>query len=279
MTPSTLSRPTTFLAPLNIREVAFVLDLNERQVNQAIDRAKLRVFRTGRLAAQKKARTILLPDLFSYAVEERTAALVSFTKAGRTTLHRAMKASAVQDVFRAVDANIAALSEYPAHASVLTSTMQDATDQLNTVIAALEITIGPIRVALGEVIAPLLSGVTQVAVSRGAVVSDPGIRGGEPVIAGTRIPVYMLADLKAQAVNDDVLLADYPSLTQALLTQALLYAQLHPRAGRPKQQDASWRKDEPVFRLAAGARRVSQTSRKAAARSGTTSTKPARGQR
>jgi uncharacterized protein (DUF433 family) len=279
MTSSTLSRPTTFLAPLSIREAAFVLDLNERQVNQAIDRSKLRVFRTGRLAAQKKARTILLPDLFSYAVEERTAELVSFTKAGRTTLHQAMKASAMQDVFRAVDANIAALSEYPANASVLTSTMQDATDQLNTVIAALEITIGPIRVALGEVIAPLLSGVTQVAVSRGAVVSDLGIRGGEPVIAGTRIPVYMLADLKAQAVSDDVLLADYPSLTQTLLTQALLYAQLHPRAGRPKQPDASWRKDEPVFRLAAGARRVSETSRKDAARSGTTSTKPALGQR
>ena len=70
------------------------------------------------------------------------------------------------------------------------------------------------------------------------------------MIAGTRIPVYMLADLKAQAVNDDVLLADYPSLTQALLTQVLLYAQLHPRVGRPKQPDASWRKDASVFRLA-----------------------------
>ena len=40
MTPGTLSRPTTVLAPLNIREAAFVLDLNERQVNQAIDRSR-----------------------------------------------------------------------------------------------------------------------------------------------------------------------------------------------------------------------------------------------
>ena len=78
------------------------------------------------------------------------------------------------------------------------------------------------------------------------------------MIAGTRIPVYMLADLKAQAVNDDVLLADYPSLTQALLTQALLYAQLHPRAGRPKQPDASWRKEASDFRLAAGGWRASR---------------------
>ena len=62
------------------------------------------------------------------------------------------------------------------------------------------------------------------------------------MVAGTRIPVYMMADLKAQAVNDDVLLADYPSPTQALLTQALLYAQLRPRAGRSKQPDASWRR-------------------------------------
>ena len=279
MPSATLRPPANSLAPLNIREAAFVLELNERQVNQAIDRSKLRVFRTGRLSARKNSRTILLPDLFSYAVEEHTAELVSFTKAGRTTLHRAMKTAAVQDVFRAMDARIAALSEHPGSPRRLVPAMQEAAEQLNTAIAALEISIGPIRLALGEVIGPLLSSVTQVAVSRVAVVSDPDIRGGEPVIAGTRIPVYMLADLKTQGVSDEVLLADHSSVTQTLLTQALLYTQLHPRAGRPKRPDAPWRKQEPVFSLAAGARRVSQAARKAAASPSETSTRPKSGRR
>ena len=101
---------------------------------------------------------------------------------------------------------------------------------------------------------------------------------GNPRLASRRVKSGRTRIIFPHAVNDDVLLADYPSLTQVLLTQGLRYAQLHPRAGRPKQPDASWRKDAPVFRLAAGARRVSQTSRKAAARSGTTSTKPAHSQ-
>lgn len=72
--------------------------------------------------------------------------------------------------------------------------------------------------------------------ARFAVVSDPEIRGGEPVVRGTRIPVHLLQDLAAQGATPDELLADYPSLDEQRLRLALLYAKNHPRAGRPRKR-------------------------------------------
>jgi uncharacterized protein (DUF433 family) len=66
------------------------------------------------------------------------------------------------------------------------------------------------------------------------VVSDPDIRGGEPVVRGTRIPVYLLADLTKQGASPNELLEDFPSLTDEGLRAALVYARTTPRRGRPK---------------------------------------------
>jgi uncharacterized protein (DUF433 family) len=71
------------------------------------------------------------------------------------------------------------------------------------------------------------------------VVSDPEIRGGEPVVRGTRIPVYLLEELVEQGATPEELLSDYPSLDAQRLERALLYARLHPRSGRPKKRP--WR--------------------------------------
>lgn len=67
------------------------------------------------------------------------------------------------------------------------------------------------------------------------VVSDPEIRGGEPVIRGTRIPVYLIADLLDQGADLRELLEDYPSLNAGKIRSALAYAQTHPRRGRPRK--------------------------------------------
>jgi uncharacterized protein (DUF433 family) len=71
------------------------------------------------------------------------------------------------------------------------------------------------------------------------VVSDPEIRGGEPVIRGTRVPVYLIADLMTQGADAREILEDYPSLTASTVRSALAYAQTHPRRGRPRK--APWR--------------------------------------
>jgi uncharacterized protein (DUF433 family) len=71
------------------------------------------------------------------------------------------------------------------------------------------------------------------------VVSDPEIRGGEPIIRGTRVPVYLVADLVEQGAKLREVLEDYPALTASMLRSALAYAQTHPKRGRPRK--APWR--------------------------------------
>ena len=67
------------------------------------------------------------------------------------------------------------------------------------------------------------------------VISNPAIRGGEPVIRGTRIPVYLIADLLEQGADAKEILEDYPSLTASKLRAAIAYVNTHPRRGRPRK--------------------------------------------
>lgn len=75
--------------------------------------------------------------------------------------------------------------------------------------------------------------------ARSLVVSDPEIRGGEPIIRGTRVPVYLIADLMKQGASVKELLEDYPALTTQTLRSALAYTETHPRRGRPRK--APWK--------------------------------------
>lgn len=67
------------------------------------------------------------------------------------------------------------------------------------------------------------------------VVSDPEIRGGEPIIKGTRIPVYMIAALVDQGADVREILEDYPALNAAKIRSALAFARTQPRRGRPRK--------------------------------------------
>lgn len=65
------------------------------------------------------------------------------------------------------------------------------------------------------------------------VESNPGIRQGEPVISGTRIPIRAVAERVKGGETIDDLLEDYPKVPRKAFEAALLYAQAHPRRGRP----------------------------------------------
>ncbi|MEO5903207.1 MAG: DUF433 domain-containing protein [Gemmatimonadaceae bacterium] len=75
------------------------------------------------------------------------------------------------------------------------------------------------------------------------VISDPAIRGGEPVIRGTRVPVHLIADLVEQGADEREILEDYPSLSAKKVRAATAYANTHPRRGRPRKPP--W-KDTPI---------------------------------
>jgi uncharacterized protein (DUF433 family) len=65
------------------------------------------------------------------------------------------------------------------------------------------------------------------------IVSDPHIFGGQPVIAGTRIPVHTVAERLDSGDTIDVLAEDYPHVDTRAFEVAVRYARTHPRRGRP----------------------------------------------
>jgi len=65
------------------------------------------------------------------------------------------------------------------------------------------------------------------------IVSDPDIFGGQPVIAGTRIPVHTLAERLEGGDSIDMLAEDFPHVDRRAFQIAGRYARTHPRRGRP----------------------------------------------
>lgn len=69
-----------------------------------------------------------------------------------------------------------------------------------------------------------------------AAVTNDDIMGGEPVMRGTRIPVYQVAAMLERGATIDELLEDYPSLDAKKIELARVYARANPRRGRPKKR-------------------------------------------
>jgi uncharacterized protein (DUF433 family) len=63
--------------------------------------------------------------------------------------------------------------------------------------------------------------------------SSPEIQGGEPVIKGTRLPVRSVAERLKRGDSLDELVEDYPRIPKTAFEAAWIYAQSHPRRGRP----------------------------------------------
>lgn len=73
--------------------------------------------------------------------------------------------------------------------------------------------------------------------ARGAVVSDPEVLGGAPVLRGTRVPVHDVAASVAAGLRMDRILAAYPSLDADKVELATIYAEANPARGRPRNSE------------------------------------------
>jgi uncharacterized protein (DUF433 family) len=58
--------------------------------------------------------------------------------------------------------------------------------------------------------------------------STPGVCGGDPCIAGTRIMVWLLEQYRRLGMSEAELLANYPALRAADLVNAWAYVAVHP---------------------------------------------------
>jgi uncharacterized protein (DUF433 family) len=67
-----------------------------------------------------------------------------------------------------------------------------------------------------------------------SVISDPEILGGEPVFAGTRVPIDTVIGALAEGMSFDELQESWKFLTEQLIEDARNYQELHPRRGRPR---------------------------------------------
>mgnify|MGYP001765477607 CR=1 FL=1 len=67
-----------------------------------------------------------------------------------------------------------------------------------------------------------------------AVTQLRSVKGGEPVFAGTRIPVRLVASMIEDGADRQEILEGYPKLEQRHLDLAVIWAKAHPRRGRPK---------------------------------------------
>ncbi len=78
------------------------------------------------------------------------------------------------------------------------------------------------------------------------VTSNPAVMTGTPVIRGTRIPVHTIAEMREQGVSPKAILEGYPSITADQVALSEIYAQAHPKRGRPPVQP--WAGKVPVRR-------------------------------
>ena len=91
-----------------------------------------------------------------------------------------------------------------------------------------------LMITLPEPVRQVIAEAEAYVVDRGRfVATDPHIFGGQPVIAGTRIPVHTIAERLEAGDTLDTLAEDYPHVERRALEIAARYARTHPRRGRP----------------------------------------------
>ncbi len=72
-----------------------------------------------------------------------------------------------------------------------------------------------------------------------AIITDPAILAGKPVVKGTRIPVQVVLEYLARNPNFDDLFADYPRLTMDDVKACFAFAGSRLAARRPRASSTS----------------------------------------
>lgn len=178
---------------LSPREAAFVTDLSEKTINQAIDRAEVEPLPARRM--DDRERMLGFPDLVYLRMRGQVGDLLSSEGKRRLRQELLLQAQGNKKV-RIVN-------------------------------------IGPLRVDVAAAVDEMTERMAEIPRLWSFISVDPNVRAGEPVVRGTRIGVHTLADLARQGASTEELLEDYPSLTAESLEAALAWARMYPRRGRP----------------------------------------------
>ncbi|MDB5933795.1 MAG: hypothetical protein JWQ01_1139 [Massilia sp.] len=92
-----------------------------------------------------------------------------------------------------------------------------------------EVVVGKFSLAVDDLLSSVEKRLNALATLRGGVEGNPD----DPLIKGTRVEVYRIAALLGGGATPQMVLGDYPSLTQAQVELAGAYAEAIPKKGRP----------------------------------------------
>ena len=200
-------------ASITLSEAEWLTELPAKMINAVIDRGEIPRARANRKdTARREARILSHADVVYLALRHKLGSLLS--------------ASAKSELYE----GLASLDLVGREMKTERHTQAD----LEIALAG-----GMIRIDMKETNNRLQKRWLALRNAEKFVVSDQDIRGGEPVIRNTRVPVYLIADLIKQGAALDELLEDYPSLNAARIRAAVVYAEAHPRRGRPRK--APWK--------------------------------------
>ncbi len=94
---------------------------------------------------------------------------------------------------------------------------------------------GAVLVDVSHYVAEAMGRAKDVDKAEQLVVEDAEVMGGLPCFAGTRVPIETVLASLEKGIAKDRLVASYPFLTDAHIDAASVYAQVHPRRGRPRR--------------------------------------------
>lgn len=185
-----------------INEAAAVTGIPVRRINRLIDDGILPRSVCVKVGRRRAVRAFAVP-------------MVGFGASDGARLSKRMRLEAMRKIGKFAKENWLHLRADPGHAKPL------------------YVRRGCVVVHLGEPVSAAMAGLNKWEDARRRVVSDPEIRGGLPVLRGTRIGVHEIADaLHADGI--EMVLEDFPSLCRWDVEAAALYAKVHPRTGRPR---------------------------------------------
>lgn len=190
---------------LLINEASVATGIVARRINQLLDDEFLPGSAAMKVANRRR--------LHAYAVP-----MVSFGATGGSMLSKGVRLEAMHMIERYAEENWRQLWRDPGSAS------------------GLRFECGCITIALGGIVTEAMLGLKRWAEARNRVVEIPDIRGGMPVLRGTRVGVYEAADALA-GDGLDAALNCLPSLCREDLEAAAQFEKVYPRTRHPRSKD------------------------------------------
>ena len=185
-----------------INEAAAATGVSVRKINRLIDDAVLPKSVCVKLGSRRAVRAYAVP-------------MVSFGASDGSKLSKGMRLEAMRMIEKFAKDNWPRLRNEPEHAKVL------------------RFESGCVILSLGEPVSAAMAGLNKLNDAFHRIIEDPDVRGGVPVVRGTRISVYEVAD--ALAIDGlETTLEDFPALSREDIEASALYVTAHPRTGRPR---------------------------------------------